>query len=252
MTKKELLDSGLLESYLTGDLSINERSIVEKFLSDDIDVQKEYDRLQSILSDLTFEQGLKPNPKVREKLLANTRNKEVKIRNLSWIWKAASISIIVGTSVLALYFYGEWKNALQQNALLLSERTQIAENLNQVKSEKEIIDQRNDIAFSANYERVVLNGTGNAPDKQAVVFWEKSTSKVYVFAGNLSSLDPDQQYQLWALVDGQPVDAGVFNSGDFTPMKEIGAADSFAVTIEQKGGSPTPTLSTMQVFGSIS
>ena len=67
--------------------------------------------------------------------------------------------------------------------------------------------------------------------------------------------DAEHQYQLWALVDGVPVDLGVFdaegNGIGFKDMKSIGKAQAFAVTLEPKGGSKNPTLDQMVVMGAI-
>jgi anti-sigma-K factor RskA len=65
----------------------------------------------------------------------------------------------------------------------------------------------------------------------------------------------DHQYQLWALVDGKPVDLGVFDMRDgevgLKNMKPIGVAQTFAVTLEPRGGSVSPTLEKLMVIGNI-
>ena len=100
-----------------------------------------------------------------------------------------------------------------------------------------------------------MNGTDNSPDSKATVYWNKSTEDVYLSIKNLKELSKDQQYQLWAIIDGKPVDAGVFdptNSSMLVQMKNINPnAAAFAVTIEPKGGSENPTLETMQVIGNV-
>ena len=74
---------------------------------------------------------------------------------------------------------------------------------------------------------------------------------------NLPMPPSDKQYQLWALKDGKPIDAGVFDmkpgtDGDMHMMPvTIAEADAFAVTLEKKGGSPTPTLTQLYVMGKI-
>jgi anti-sigma-K factor RskA len=77
---------------------------------------------------------------------------------------------------------------------------------------------------------------------------------------DLSSLkmpvnDQEHQYQLWALVDGKPVDLGVFDSTDdrsgMKRMKSVSGAQAFAVTLEPKGGSVNPTMEQMMAIGSI-
>ena len=75
--------------------------------------------------------------------------------------------------------------------------------------------------------------------------------------GGLASLpapSEEQQYQLWAIVDGQPVDAGVFDiekGNILQQLKTISNAQAFAVTLEKKGGSPTPTLAALFLIGNV-
>jgi len=79
---------------------------------------------------------------------------------------------------------------------------------------------------------------------------------VYVDVKNLPALPADKQYQLWALDNGKPVDAGILAvataAGDsLQHMKDIASAQAFAMTVEPAGGSVNPTLSTMTVMGAI-
>lgn len=90
---------------------------------------------------------------------------------------------------------------------------------------------------------------------QATVYWNPNSKQVLLAVNNLPQPAPDQQYQLWAIVKGVPVDAGVFEMGDaakgFQKMKTIEGAQMFAVTLEKKGGSPTPTMTAMYVAGKV-
>jgi anti-sigma-K factor RskA len=61
-----------------------------------------------------------------------------------------------------------------------------------------------------------------------------------------------KQYQLWAIVDGKPVDAGMIGDCEgLCKMKVIDHAEAFAVTLENAGGSPAPTLTAMFVLGKV-
>lgn len=61
------------------------------------------------------------------------------------------------------------------------------------------------------------------------------------------------QYQLWAIVDGAPVDAGLLEGlEDWQNMKDIsGEAVAFAITLEPEGGSASPTMEEMVVIGNV-
>ena len=74
----------------------------------------------------------------------------------------------------------------------------------------------------------------------------KNTGEVYIDPSNLPEAPSGKQYQLWAIVDGKPVDGGLIIStkkGDkyqIQKMKTFGKAEAFAVTLETTGGNPTP------------
>ena len=86
-------------------------------------------------------------------------------------------------------------------------------------------------------------------DSYMLLYWNPTTKKLMLADAHLPNLNADQQYQLWALYDGKPVDAGVFdykdNSVSVGFQKDVSGAQAFAVTVEPKGGSPTPTLSNL-------
>jgi len=112
---------------------------------------------------------------------------------------------------------------------------------------------KNDLKVVDNpaFTRVVMKGTENAPEAMAYVYWNQQTSEVYLRIQSLKQLAQENQYQLWAIVDGKPVDAGVFDGieNGLLKMKELTGAAAFAVTIEPRGGKPSPTLETLQVIG---
>jgi len=122
--------------------------------------------------------------------------------------------------------------------------TKINEDLKDVQKEMSVL-------INPDFKKIILNGTENAPQHLAVVYWSTKQNKIFFNSASLGELSQNQQYQLWAIKDGKPVDAGVFdpNSGILRLMKKIVAAEAFAVTIEKRGGSSSPTLSTMQVYG---
>ncbi len=82
---------------------------------------------------------------------------------------------------------------------------------------------------------------------------DSTSQSVYMVVKNMPKLPSDKQYQLWALINGKPKDLGVFDVSDekfIIKMNGTQKADAFAITIEQKGGSPTPNLYKMESSGS--
>lgn len=100
--------------------------------------------------------------------------------------------------------------------------------------------------------KVPLLGVKGKEDNSATLYWDTRDKYVYLDAGHLSKAPEGRQYQLWALVDGKPVDAGVLeNCTGPCPLRTVQKAQAFAITLEKTGGSPTPTLSQMYVLGNV-
>jgi len=130
----------------------------------------------------------------------------------------------------------------------------MAQDYNRVNQRLDKIEGDLGVIDNPAFKRVVMKGTDNAPTATAYVYWNESSNEVYLSIQNMKALAQENQYQLWAIVDGKPVDAGVFdgNPKDLLKMKNIaGGAATFAVTVEPRGGKESPTLSTMQVVGNV-
>ena len=101
---------------------------------------------------------------------------------------------------------------------------------------------------------IAMKGTDKSPQSLANIIYNPEQQKTYLDIKNMPAPPTGKQYQLWALVDGQPVDMGVcdivLNNG-FQEVPFIPNAGAFAVTIENQGGSPTPTLEEMVVIGNV-
>jgi len=262
---EEYISSGILESYIMDELSAAERAEVEKAMSQHQEVRAELDRIEQTMESLAFATAVNPNASLKAKILEEIEFKEetpvVSIdsrREGSSFLKfaaAASVIIALGSAVMAFNYWNKWKNAEDRLSSLIAQNQQFAENYNTVNQKLDNLQESVTVMNSADYERIIMNGTDNAPQSLATVYWNESSREVFLSIQNLKELSEDQQYQLWAIIDGKPVDAGVFDlSKDsfLVQMKEIGSgAAAFAVTIEPKGGSENPTLETMQVLGNV-
>lgn len=97
-------------------------------------------------------------------------------------------------------------------------------------------------------EQIVLTATESAPDARGVIEVARNGRNGTLIVEGLPRLDPDQQYQLWLIEDGQRTSGGVFSVDENGRQRlEIKAPHSlqaygaFGITIEPAGGSPGPT-----------
>ena len=130
--------------------------------------------------------------------------------------------------------------------------------IDQLNSQKGTIDAINNemaIITDANTKQVRLKGTTPTSDSKAIIYWNSNKKETYLSLVQLPVAPKGKQYQLWAIMDGKPIDAGVFDSTStafrLQKMKEITNAQAFAVTLENEGGSATPTLTTICLLGNV-
>lgn len=265
MNVEEYISSGILEAYAVGELSEQERADVEKNVARYPELRKELLLIEEAQEQLLMKAAVQPRSSVKTNLFAvidaqQPVNKVVALKqdksHLSF-WKfaaAASVTMALITSILALNYWNKWKNTESSLAELIAQNQRVAQDYNTVNKRLDQIEKDLNIINNPAFNRVVMKGTANAPASLASVYWNESTKEVYLSIQQMKELSQGNQYQLWAIVDGKPVDAGVFdpNFAGLLKMKDISSgAATFAVTIEPRGGKSTPTLETMQVAGNV-
>lgn len=259
MNLQEYISSGIVESYVLGLASGEER--------------REFEELSALYPELTtarlaFEQELEEHflstavaPPVNGKLQfleaigktsSNNQSKIVNMENGTIPMRKNNSSRFLVAAVVILLAGGFAWYSHNQNEKLRSENAELQA---KVKSSDSILNQIASEQKTAQEHAVnVVNMVGTNPSQpsSANVFWDSTSQNVYMVVKNMPKLPNDKQYQLWALIDGKPKDLGVFDVSDqkfIIKMKNTQKADAFAITIEQKGGSPSPTLEKMQSQG---
>jgi anti-sigma-K factor RskA len=166
----------------------------------------------------------------------------------TWLAIAASVLLLVSVGT-NYYLYQQWQ---QTDSELIALQTQS----NQVLAETEALRTRLAISENVlaaanlpNSQTIRLAGLDLAPEGQAIISWDTESGQIALMQLDLPIPATEFQYQLWAIIDGQPVDAGVLTASGPQMMKRIqGQPAAFAITLEQAGGSPIPTLNRMYVY----
>jgi anti-sigma-K factor RskA len=261
---QEYIASGILELYAMGEFSEQERSEVEQNLLRYHELRAELTRVEETQESMLMQTAIKPRASIKGILFEKIDARQPQARMVStpgipvsafWKWAAAaSFTLAIVSAYLAYEYHGRWKSTQTNLTDLLAQNQRMANDYNRVNQRLDKIEDDLNVIDNPAFKRVVMKGTDNAPYATACVYWNENTDEVYLSIQRMKALAQDNQYQLWAIVDGKPVDAGVFD-GDFKDllkMKNIaGGAAAFAVTVEPRGGQESPTLSTMQVVGNV-
>lgn len=248
-------------------LSAEERKGVEDMVNQYPEVQAEIEAIELSLEAVAMKTALTPPTGLKDAILSAVEEstpveapvqetKVVSMEQPSTTWKylvAASIALALISGYMAYDYRAKWKSTNEAYAELVGNNTLMADQYNKVNQRLEGIERDFEVVSNTEFLRVPMAGTENALEASASIFWNKRTEEIYFNVQNLKDLSKDQQYQLWAIVGGDPVDLGVFDLGDdgLLKMKNISGAVAFAVTIEPRGGSESPHLETMQVIGNV-
>ncbi len=167
---------------------------------------------------------------------------------------AASILLLITSTALNFYFFSQYKEYISKYDQLIASQTQVALVNQSLQTKLKDYESALNLIKDPAMAVVKMPGTHSYPGSLATIYWDTRSKDVYLLVNNLPKPASDRQYQLWALVDGKPVDAGVFDIREgisFAKMKNIPKAQGFAITLEKKGGSASPTMDAMYTLGKV-
>ena len=269
---KAYIESGILELYLLGDLTRQEKLEVEKMAMQYPEVKAELGHIEDALLAYAQSNAIDPSVGLRDRTLSSIKTSAhyglpgtvkpiVALKSSFNFYKyafAASLTILLISIALLINLNSQLKESYDQLAVLQSTNQKFANRANFI--DKELKDTRRSLEVYQNpfeYKMITLKGSPKAPEASMMIAFNPKKEEVMI---DLSALkmpinDKDHQYQLWAMVDGKPVDLGVFDSSDnrtgMKKMKSITNAQAFAVTLEPRGGSIYPTMEQMMAIGNI-
>ena len=148
-------------------------------------------------------------------------------RSTNWLkYAAAACFILLAGSV---YYNISLSN---KNKKLQGNYDSAVAKLNDMENDMAVMTGRQSIKMTS------LKGTNISPQSYTTVYWDTTSHDVYLLVNNLPAPASDKQYQLWAFINGQPVDLGYFDIKKerlLIQAKNAQAVEAFAITLEKKG-----------------
>ena len=278
-----IISSGDLELYILGMLPEEEANKIAQLAILFPEIQAELDRITESLQELGSVTAAVPSASVKDSLmgklsalkqeeqkvipfgttitkLANDENlraepfvvAKLKKTYPPWLLAASVIGLILSLSVM-VYFVSQNKQSQSALASLRQETDTLRNNITTQQKQILAYSQTMQMMHDDDYKKINLTSVPGKPQAMAQVFWNTKTHDVYVADVSLPQTPSDKQYQLWAIVDGKPVDAGMLSDAKnlAQKMKMFEKAEAFAITLEKKGGNPAPTMEEMYVMGKV-
>lgn len=260
MDIKKYIASGILELYVLDELPPTERREVAHNATEYPTIKKEILAIENALYLYSTQRAVPPPPSLEASILE-------KIDNLPpdggvpppptgtrWLTPALS-ALLVGAMAWGGWMFFQ-NNEQEQQLTELNQQLEIQEKeCETIESDNKLLEEQMRNIRTASNQLIRMKGTDKAPDAIATVYWNPDFQKTYLDVNSMPAPPTDKQYQLWAIVDGTPVDMGVFDidvtSDRLIEVPHIENAQAFAVTLEPKGGSVAPTLTEMYVVGEV-
>jgi anti-sigma-K factor RskA len=272
--------SGILEQYVLGLTTSDETEEVERLTRLYPEVQREIEEIRSSLETYARQFAQAPPDTLKDKIWEALSREDASTHSVPFsgtipspssnavgdgnttavrvapasFWQtygvAASFILLAVSILLNLYLFTQLRQTHDRLAQVNAQNTRMVRQMqvNQT-SYSQLASTLRFYQDPANQVIHLTGGTGKEDQGGMVVFWNRHRQQVYVTVRDLPAPPRGKQYQLWAIVDKKPVDAGVFSTQPLAVqrVKDVSRAQAFAVTLENEGGSPTPTGNVLMV-----
>ncbi len=268
MDTKAYIGCGIIESYVLGLANQEEVAELEKLCLQHPEIQNAVTEFASLIERETFNDAIAPPPELQQKIFSalsgevempetaviplHAEEQNITRRRSFKYLAAASVILLLCSASLNLFLYNNYKSATNKYLALLTQSNTLQANNNVFRTKLNRLEESMLIIKRPEMVVIPLKGLTGEKNNRATVYWNSKTKDVFLLPTRMDSTSSDKQYQLWAIVNGKPVNAGLIRElSNLSKMSTIPKAEAFAITLEQKGGSTVPTISAMYVFGKV-
>lgn len=268
MDIKHIIESGVVESYVLGLASEQESKAMECLSKIYPELKEEILRVSETVELFAQKGAVQAPSHLKEVILTKingveqersnlvsfkpeTASKEAPASRTNNVWRftavAASLALFVMSGIAIL----RNNDAVRSETALLESEIEI-NSLNAALSDKLLLDG---FIQNPDLRSLVLGGTELVPNAHATVLYTDTENEVLLHAAGLPKAIEGKQFQLWAIVDGNPVSLGVVARDSLLYKTNLPAnidrtkVQAFAITLEDEGGKDSPTLEQLHVIG---
>ncbi len=242
-SKQEILDSGILELYILGELNSDEEKeltlAIEKYPSLKVEIRQ----IEKSLEALAQKAAVEPHPNVLNSILSSLPEKQsskepTKDKSFfNWSYLLLAIGLI---SSIAYAFWQKSKYQELQNSYdILKEECDVLQN-----------DYNSQLALyedAHNYDNQIIRiaASDNFKESKIIFYTNPETKKNYLEIADLPNLGSNETFQLWSLkADSDPIPLNLFGStlNKILEVDFVDGSSAYAITIEKSGGAQAPNL----------
>jgi anti-sigma-K factor RskA len=258
---QDYISSGILETYLLGLAGEEEARELEQLCLKYPEVKAALEEAENTMENYAQLHAISPPASAKEQIWSaiqqstainqqpeESRPVQTKRFKLSQYITAAAILVIVAGVPYHIYKMSKYE---QEITILEQEKLDILVENKNFQARIKQANEQVELLASAQTKSINLAGVAGHETQLASLFLTDSGT-IFINANNLEKLPSNQQYQLWGIVKGKPVSAGLIDQQRDSVLQEMTYLEDvelYAITIEKNGGSDEPTLSQMVVAG---
>ncbi|MBL7713085.1 MAG: anti-sigma factor [Chitinophagaceae bacterium] len=272
MNIQEYISSGIVEAYVLGLATESEVQELRQLMLQYPELRAAVQEQEDVLVRYAQQNAIAPPPQLRQTIWEALQGEKSLDESQPTIvepaypatekWHrpaprrpyalAASLALLIASGLANLWLLNNNQQKNTEIAGLKQSQRVLAREKNEALAAVEKTNESLRVLSLPRLQKISLAGVGAHEGQYGLLYWDKASGDVFLDLSPMPQAPAGKQYQLWAIIDGKPVDAGVYIPGSMARMKTIARAEMFAITMEKEGGSPVPTLDQMVVAGKTS
>ncbi|TCK66772.1 anti-sigma-K factor rskA [Winogradskyella wandonensis] len=245
-TKDNILQEGLLEQYVLGELDATQEKSIEQLRMSDKDIANKLDSIERNFEKIGLENAIAPPAGVKVNLLTKVSNFSESVEekpNSYKLWLGIAASFATFLLLGSLWLYSELNTVKEELDIVGNQNEALQKDLEGLTKSYNETNKWYTAISNPDTEQYILRGNIQLPDAKIVSYVNHTNKTVIINTQKLPELDKDHDYQMWADVDGEMIDMGVIaKDKSLMAMTYIDNAESLNITIEPAGGNDHPTV----------
>ncbi|GAB7257548.1 anti-sigma factor [uncultured Polaribacter sp.] len=258
MDIQKYIESGILELYVAGSLSEKENEEVHNAVKKSPELLAEVISIENAIVKLTAA-AKKDSTYLFTDILKGINSNDTKVikiaeRKTNWTqftgWAAA---VLLGSTLI----WSISKNSKLQEQVA-SEKVQLEEQIEKASNSLAEAEKLITVFRDKEIISVPLDGQKVSPDSYAKVYWDKKTKSIYLDAKGLPEPPKGKVYQVWSLKMSPltptslgTIDTFTADANKIFTIENANESEAFGITLEDEGGSESPTLEQLYALGAV-
>jgi anti-sigma-K factor RskA len=265
---KEYIESGILEACVLGALTQEEQQEVYSQVSLYTELAREIREIEQNLFRYCEAQALTPPAHMEARIMQaipglNTKSMEAGATNPkviktipvapayappTFVWRnAAALALLIGSLAVNYYFWSQGRHEREKTLAITEQMSKLQDDQKQLTEQLSTYQSAKAMMADTGTQTIVMHTMLPGHPMAATMYWRKASGEAFVAMDALPPPPGGMQYQLWVIQNGKPVSMGTLpdNMANSSVMQKVNmqvtAGDAFAISLEKRGGNPTPT-----------